>query len=674
VNRAVHKISLDIHRQGTQVNLEVKKGDTARRLVVGFVEDGAPYVVDAGCYGVFMAKKPDGNTLFNACTIENGQIVYDFTEQTVSAAGRMLCEVQLYGSDALLITSPRIAMIVSGSLLDEGVVSESESTVLGEILEELESIQDEMDELGNVEVTVSGNAADGFTADLEFDEIRQAHDAGQACVCLWDSWRLPLVSMADEVARFSAVVDGICYQVEIGQDGVTAGDAVLDNRTRIVTMQGSEEEGYTTDFTLNAILMAHNQGPVVCLCDGIYLPLVVLDGGRAEFFGWALSSNNYIWVSFTNAGSKVIHGSTDSGSDSGSGGSSGGTESGGDRYNIVLHEHNGGYVSTASYTEIVTAFNAGREMWCVIPLEQGQAQLPLVKTDSDGADPVLYFAGAAAWDGTEDVRAITARICIQTDGLVVDVRFDSLAGNGNLVVGMTYFNGNYTPDVTYEGVLTVHRAAVRPVQCRIDYSGVEYILPLCGIQGGALIYGGSASIASIAVLQNPDDSISVFSASLATEDYVDEMIASSGGSSAAAEMELIASGINTEPVRRLKITADSEGNAFELTKATFIVKNVKDSGDGTGNMNCHVKLGFEMGNPVQMYTGTTNRDIVAHTDAVSGVMLVAQGKGSFYTYGAPMMATNYIPNQSITDAMIETADATKAIAAGATYELWGIRK
>lgn len=72
MNVSVHKISLDIHRQGVQVNLEAKKGDTARRLVVGLVEDGAPYVVDEGCYGVFMAKKPDGNTLFNACTIENG--------------------------------------------------------------------------------------------------------------------------------------------------------------------------------------------------------------------------------------------------------------------------------------------------------------------------------------------------------------------------------------------------------------------------------------------------------------------------------------------------------------------------------------------------------------------------------------------------------------------------
>jgi len=374
-------------------------------------------------------------------------------------------------------------------------------------------------------VSLSGNAADGFTADLEFDEIRQAHDAGQVCVCLWDSWRLPLVSMADEVARFSAVADGICYQVEIGPDGVDAGETVVDNRPQFVTVSGSEESGYTCAYRLNAILSVHNQGPVECLVDGLRLPLVSIDGSQATFTGPEIDGSGFRIVRFDVSNFSVSKKPIGGSSDSESGGSSGGTESGGDRYNIVLHEHNGGYVSTASYTEIVTAFNAGREMWCVIPLEQGQAQLPLVKTDSDGADPVLYFAGAAAWDGTEDVRAITARICIQTDGLVVDVRSDSLAGNGNLVVGMTYFNGNYTPDVTYEGVLAVHRAAVRPVQCRIDYGGVEYILPLCGIQGGALVYGGSASIASIAVLQNPDDSTSVFFASLATEDYVDQTVA-----------------------------------------------------------------------------------------------------------------------------------------------------
>lgn len=433
MNRAVYKISLDIHRQGTQVNLQVKKGDTARRLVVGLVEDGAPYVVDEGCYGVFMAKKPDGNTLFNACTIENGQIVYDFTEQTVSAAGRMLCEVQLYGSDDLLITSPRIAMIVSGSLLDEGVVSESESTVLGEILEELESIRDEMDELGELEVTVSGSEAEGYDCDTQLPDILEAHSQGSS---------------------------------------------------------------------------------VECLCDGIILPLVKLDGARADFFGLALGTQKYIWVSFTERGFDVVHG------ESGNSGSDPATEV----FYIVFDGREGDYGLHTPIADIRAAYEAGKELRCRVPVGSGVADIPLVHKTVDEDGVTLLFGGSSAYlKEDEGGRTVSALIGIRDGGVQYGAMLHPVVRDGKYIVNMTAdSSGGYKADKTYDGVLAVHRDGVLPIECRITVGGISYVVPLCGLADGNLLYGGSAGRYTVAVFHSSDESMTVMTGMLATEGYVGE--------------------------------------------------------------------------------------------------------------------------------------------------------
>lgn len=142
------------------------------------------------------------------------------------------------------------------------------------------------------------------------------------------------------------------------------------------------------------------------------------------------------------------------------------------------------------------------------------------------------------------------------------------------------------------------------------------------------------------------------------------------------QMELIASGTNTEPIRRFKITVDNDGIPFELTRATFVVANASAEPKESSyrNSGCHVKLGDEIIAPVYMYDDTGNREVIVYTDADAGLMLVAQGGGGIYNRGNAIMATGYTPNNVITEAIFETADATEAIAAGATYELWGIRK
>ena len=120
-----HKFSLDVNQTASQVCISVKKGDTARRLLIHLTESGYPYHLSDECYAVFTAKKPDGHVVFNDCTIDDCMICYDFTDQTVPVAGLIECEIVLYGSNGKQITSAGFRMIVEDTIYDTETEIES---------------------------------------------------------------------------------------------------------------------------------------------------------------------------------------------------------------------------------------------------------------------------------------------------------------------------------------------------------------------------------------------------------------------------------------------------------------------------------------------------------------------------------------------------------------------
>ena len=128
---SAYKISLDINGSGSQLVLNARHMDTGRKLYVSLRSGGDPYIIEKNCYAAFAATKPDGTALYNACEIEGNEIVYEFTEQTCSVIGRSRCEIILYGPDDKVITSPRFALLVDGTICPEGkVVSTDEFTAL----------------------------------------------------------------------------------------------------------------------------------------------------------------------------------------------------------------------------------------------------------------------------------------------------------------------------------------------------------------------------------------------------------------------------------------------------------------------------------------------------------------------------------------------------------------
>lgn len=144
MNYTEHKITLDIHKTVSAVALRVKKGDTGRRLLIHLAEKGYPYHISEDCYAVFTAKKPDGNVVFNACSIEDCVIRYDLTAQTVAAVGLMDCEIILYGSDGKQLTSASFNIIVEDTIYDTETEIEStdEYNALAELVAQVKEIKD----------------------------------------------------------------------------------------------------------------------------------------------------------------------------------------------------------------------------------------------------------------------------------------------------------------------------------------------------------------------------------------------------------------------------------------------------------------------------------------------------------------------------------------------------
>lgn len=133
-----YKVSLNIQDHSSQVLLRAKKGDTGRMLLVTLTDGRNPYSIAEGCRAVFVAKKADGKPLYNKCTIAGNVIVYEFTPQTVAAAGMVECEIKLYGAEDKVLTSARFALLVMDTVYneDEELGSTQEVTALTALVSE----------------------------------------------------------------------------------------------------------------------------------------------------------------------------------------------------------------------------------------------------------------------------------------------------------------------------------------------------------------------------------------------------------------------------------------------------------------------------------------------------------------------------------------------------------
>ena len=185
MNYSTYNISLDIHETASQVSLNVKRGDTARRICAVLTEGGKPYKIESlkenainGCSVVFRAKKPadrngDRKNVYNDANIINNQIVYDLTAENTEVAGVADCEFTVIGADKNVITSPKFTLVIDNTVTLDGEIAEighDEMSALSEL------VADTTSALGTLNAELPNLYAAIGNADAIYSEVKDKLD------------------------------------------------------------------------------------------------------------------------------------------------------------------------------------------------------------------------------------------------------------------------------------------------------------------------------------------------------------------------------------------------------------------------------------------------------------------------------------------------------------------
>lgn len=137
MNTGNFKLSFDIHDINSQHLIRVKKNDSARRIYASLTDDGKLYYVTDDCTVVWKMKA--SNTIFGACTVQDGGFYVDISPNATAEVGEFDCEFTVYGTidgtQGRQITAPRFTLMVEDVVYDDSIVEQTdEFTALEEAL------------------------------------------------------------------------------------------------------------------------------------------------------------------------------------------------------------------------------------------------------------------------------------------------------------------------------------------------------------------------------------------------------------------------------------------------------------------------------------------------------------------------------------------------------------
>ena len=153
-----------MHDTNSQAMLNVKQGDSARKIYISLTDGGRPYKITEDCTARLRATTSNGAILFNDCTcpIKDNVIEYTLTNDTCKDVGIVECELTLQeNTTKRQITSPRFSLIVEGVITSDGEIeATNEFTALTNALNEVDTLDASVSKVNDT-ATISITKKDG---------------------------------------------------------------------------------------------------------------------------------------------------------------------------------------------------------------------------------------------------------------------------------------------------------------------------------------------------------------------------------------------------------------------------------------------------------------------------------------------------------------------------------
>lgn len=130
----IYDINLDINASNSYIVIEAKQGDSARKVVAAIYRNGQPYVLDNTFRVTYRVRKPDGTSIWNPASIENGKVSFYFTKQSLAAPGRAFADITIQDANGLVSTASFIIIIQSMPNISDGIKSSNEFIQIQEVL------------------------------------------------------------------------------------------------------------------------------------------------------------------------------------------------------------------------------------------------------------------------------------------------------------------------------------------------------------------------------------------------------------------------------------------------------------------------------------------------------------------------------------------------------------
>lgn len=150
---ATKKITLEVLDMRIAPTVKLQTASSGVRIEIAIVNAGAPVDTD-GMTARIRASKPDNTNVYNNCTVDGGRVIYDVTTQTISAAGKVMFQLEL-SRDGKVLYTPIFYGYVSNNIA-AGAESSNEYNAFIAATEQIEKKEDASNKVS----TISASSTD----------------------------------------------------------------------------------------------------------------------------------------------------------------------------------------------------------------------------------------------------------------------------------------------------------------------------------------------------------------------------------------------------------------------------------------------------------------------------------------------------------------------------------